>query len=76
MKQASEKNNVIRNNCYILKIIFTATPVFAGTFILFGIDPSPDLCHRSFLPWACHHLADCLGAWGREIEWAFVQAEE
>lgn len=37
MKQASDKNNVIRNNFYILKMIFTATPVFAGTFILFGI---------------------------------------
>ena len=37
MKRATEKNNIIKNNLYILKIIFTVTPVFAGVFILFGL---------------------------------------
>lgn len=37
MGRASEKKNVIENNLSILKIAFTATPVFAGAFILFGI---------------------------------------
>lgn len=37
MKHSTEKNRVIRNNLYVLKVIFATTPVFASIFILFGV---------------------------------------
>ncbi|WMJ86448.1 ABC transporter ATP-binding protein [Anaerocolumna sp. MB42-C2] len=37
MKHLNKKNGVIRNNLFILKIIFSTTPVYAISFILFGV---------------------------------------